>query len=132
MLRRIRDEWCQKLRSGDYKQTQEALHRAYNNEHSYCCLGVFCDVMGEKWSVAEQEENEILYAIRYKEDIKNPYTTVLTTDLNRIINGTDNLDKQYVSHLIHMNDNGSTFEEIADWIEANIPVEEELINVASS
>lgn len=56
----------------------------------------------------------------------------MPTDLNDIINGhCVYTGHNYVSHLIAMNDGGATFKEIANWIEANIPVEEELVNVAS-
>jgi hypothetical protein len=128
MKRKLRDEWCKRLRSGKWIQTQEALHREYKGEHSYCCLGVFCDVMGEKWNVSaiDSEFEEKLYAIRYNEDASLPYTTVLTEDLNNLINGDYG---HYTSELIKMNDNGSTFAEIADWIEENIPVDPELKGV---
>ena len=47
----IRDKWVAALRSGEYLQTQGFLHRSNWYEvptaetHSYCCLGVLCDLV---------------------------------------------------------------------------------------
>lgn len=37
-------KWIAALRSGDYKQTKNALKNSYSD--SYCCLGVLCVVSG--------------------------------------------------------------------------------------
>ena len=39
------DKWVQALRSGKYTQVSNGLH----TDAGYCCLGVLCDVVGEKF-----------------------------------------------------------------------------------
>jgi hypothetical protein len=41
MDKHIAERWVQAMRSGQYQQGTEALHP---NGHSYCCLGVLCDL----------------------------------------------------------------------------------------
>lgn len=45
----IRTRWADALRSGDYGQTNQALH----DSEGHCCLGVLCDIyaqdMGTEW-----------------------------------------------------------------------------------
>lgn len=44
MKKTIAMKWAKALESGKYKQTVGALR----NEEGYCCLGVLCDLYGEK------------------------------------------------------------------------------------
>ena len=49
----LRAKWIAALRSGDYRQGMTALRRAGGgeDEDSYCCLGVLCDVYDPgRWS----------------------------------------------------------------------------------
>ena len=40
-------KWVAALRSGDYKQCQQQLAEVDDRgKHSYCCLGVACEVLG--------------------------------------------------------------------------------------
>lgn len=41
-------KWVEALRSGEYKQTREVLHRAGEGLKAtgFCCLGVACDISG--------------------------------------------------------------------------------------
>src|SRR6185437_10576766 len=36
--------WIEALRSGKYKQGEQALHRVEDDTHKFCCLGVACEV----------------------------------------------------------------------------------------
>lgn len=42
----FRSKWGEALRSGEYKQGRLRMHTKHNN--TYCCLGVACDILGEK------------------------------------------------------------------------------------
>ena len=46
MHKEIADKWVEALRSGEYEQTQHALHDGVG----FCCLGVLCDLFpGRQW-----------------------------------------------------------------------------------
>jgi hypothetical protein len=49
--------WVEALRSGEYKQTKEALKR---KSGGMCCLGVLCDLAGEEWNPCPTSEGKIL------------------------------------------------------------------------
>jgi hypothetical protein len=40
-----KEQWIAALRSGDYKQGKCQLYEPLS--HSFCCLGVLCDLHGE-------------------------------------------------------------------------------------
>lgn len=40
----VKAAWLAALRSGEYAQTTQYLHRVSEDGHSYCCLGVLCDI----------------------------------------------------------------------------------------
>lgn len=40
----VKARWVTALRSGKYKQASQALHRVAGNEHTFCCLGVLCEL----------------------------------------------------------------------------------------
>lgn len=44
MKKEIAKLWTAALRSGKYKQGQLALHSIQNNNETFCCLGVLCDL----------------------------------------------------------------------------------------
>ena len=86
--------WTAALRSGEYSQGKLNFER--NNK--FCCLGVLCKVAGE------------------------PTIIRLTGNwpfVARVI-GIPGHD----TRLAIMNDEGTPFPQIADWIEANIPITE--------
>src|SRR6185503_20826939 len=51
MDKKLKAKWVKALRSGDYEQTNYALH----DSGGYCCLGVLC-------SVAGADDNELIDA----------------------------------------------------------------------
>jgi hypothetical protein len=89
------------LRSGDYKQCQEFLHK----DDKFCCLGILCDIQGARWDHSSGEA----YCRTLEGDAAFPPQTYRA--------GITNWEIQY---LAKMNDNGKSFSEIADWIEANL------------
>jgi hypothetical protein len=98
MTQAQKEQWLAALRSGRHKQCIGAMRRG----DSYCCLGVFCNVVLDRASCADGWLGEW-----------NDATTWDPKDTGSL----DSVQKI----LAAMNDNGKSFEEIADFIEANIP-----------
>lgn len=95
-------KWVEALRSGKYRQTQQALRE----KNAYCCLGVACDISG----FGVWDDDRFLH-----EEGNN--TGYLPTGLRERMG----LEQLQESSLITMNDDeGKTFAEIADYIEANL------------
>lgn len=104
MTKKFKQQWINALRSGDYEQGTGGLCRITEEGAKYCCLGVaFEEANGEDawtetrscWLDLGPNIGETAYY--------NPGITY------------DNIEV-----LSRMNDNGSSFLEIADWIEENI------------
>lgn len=103
----LKQKWLDALRSGKYKQGRKALHSdKYEDGDRYCCLGVLCKVAD----------------IPLKDSQQIQAYTILASLLDT---GQTKTDK-----LINMNDGDeytlpprapSSFAEIADWIEDNMP-----------
>lgn len=98
-----RDEWCRRLRSGDYKQGRDCLRTIKDR---YCCLGVLCDVIDTtKWSKHNFAEKYMFDG----EIALLPDESILDADTQ--------------CQLTHFNDVDQwNFDGIADWIEQNITV----------
>jgi len=106
----IKQKWVSALRSGDYKQTQHRLRK----EDGFCCLGVLCDLYikenNEEWKI--DGVGDYFY-----EQYKFPPLSViewsgLVSDNPSVCNGKTSLG--------YLNDNGTTFNEIADLIEEHL------------
>lgn len=98
---KLKQDWIDALRSGKYRQGRGRL---CDDSSRYCCLGVLC-------------------AIQEPPDVSPDGTR--TWDYNpgyiphRLSAG---LRTSHKMRLMKMNDNGgSSFTEIADWIERNVP-----------
>lgn len=105
MKKEIRDKWVEALRSGKFPQGRGNLF----NGRRYCCLGVYAITIG--CSKAHIRPHSNLHG-------------VLGVDLS--VFNTPTLRGEIVcDDLAQMNDGtgdgGRTFNEIADWIEQNIP-----------
>lgn len=104
-------KWVEALRSGEYKQGEEALR----NGDRFCCLGVACDLFRKNTTKGEWVNEEFL-----------GQSTVLPTlvrDWLGLGSTTGNYDGSvekgdYADCLMGRNDNGASFAEIADTIEA--------------
>jgi hypothetical protein len=137
------EEWIKHLRSGEFKQTRSWLKRvnSTNGECSYCCLGLACDtvfslpskelkpgISADTSPVAFEVEgdcyiDQVLSTNLYKELGLNSNVGVL----NRVDNLYDNYDEffpylldagRYAVSLAELNDNGATFEQLANFMEA--------------
>lgn len=106
--------WVEALRSGRYQQGQGYL-KTYNGK--FCCLGVLCNIMGYQW----RYNNTGVYPV----DDKGAWVCVMRGDYPQGFLGDMILDKVRLSdqeqiNLADLNDSGSTFSEIADYIEKNL------------
>lgn len=136
MNQEIKEQWVTALRSGDYRQGSNVLHRKVDGEHQYCCLGVLCDIAlkagvdlrhnptADCQCTTCQQEGVRMYdgyddflppkvATWAGLESINPRTTESIADPGSSIPGVT-IDNATLSYL---NDNGKTFSEIADIIE---------------
>lgn len=101
-----KDLWLKALRSGEYKQGQTALRRG----DEYCCLGVLCEVKGVRRQ--PMVEGSDLY--EYSSGEGNIGSTGWIPDDVMTFPRKVQLD------LADMNDRGTTFVKIANYIEVNL------------
>lgn len=94
--------WVNALRSGDFKQCCGVLCCTYSQ--SYCCLGVAAELFDLK-----TDDNQTLDGSEYENVL----------GLNGPCGEIDSNDDSVAENLASMNDDGKTFVEIADFIEAN-------------
>ena len=134
-------KWLSALRSGEYKQTKGVLHRIKRPENGaglsvedqkafsidyqpgYCCLGVLCSVAGYQEEVTPDDPDRN----RFYDPAGTAMTAVLSvpalSELFGVENEEDLVDsnsRPIVPRLMHYNDTGRTFEEIADYIEEEV------------
>ncbi len=124
----VKEAWVKALRSGEYKQTKGFL----KDDEGYCCLGVLCDVydkqevsLGEsRWEVVPEhkgllygEETVVKGHYRYQDQPEIlPYDVKEWAGLkSRSPSFVD--DTQVNKTLAVLNDDGYTFNQIADVIE---------------
>lgn len=126
----IKEKWLNALRSGEYSQGKHQLRDANDN---FCCLGVLCDLYlketdGE-WEELVDDSTGYNYAIvSYNEDNYGPNSETLTAEVAKW-SGLDNSSPVVEvkngmhlssSHLTVLNDEGYSFNEIADLIEKSL------------
>ena len=103
-------DWVAALRSGKYEQQKGTLKGA----EGYCCLGVLCSINGKEPEVAlflyDDNQDQII-------DDLDEGSSVLYEFCNQSINNSFIYDRA-----IEMNDEGKSFEEIADFIEREASV----------
>lgn len=102
MKKKVMEKWVKALRSGKYEQGKNKLYSALNDE--YCCLGVLCEIAPKSYTKVKKDSDENLSAyplVKKWAEIKD-----------------DNCKIPY-SSLTILNDEGASFEEIADIIEQN-------------
>ena len=120
MNKEFKAKWLAALRSGEYKQTEGRLRRQQKDgSWNYCCLGVACDVLKpDGWGTIENGEGPSRnWAWHYTfADPELGSTAYLPEDLGDLIG----VDMTWQSRLSIRNDNGETFEQIADLIERGL------------
>lgn len=116
MTRSERDAWVAALRSGEYSQAHGMLRHGNGGDYSFCCLGVLAETSPRlRRDPAADDDGYGEYVFDGGER-----DTRWSCDLPSVV-----LARGLQSELIRMNDRGRSFAEIADWIEANVPVEED-------
>ncbi len=130
-------KWIAELRSGNRKQTTQVLERV-NPEtfetEGFCCLGVGCSMFLSETRSRDDSSEDVYYGDDYATDTEAPPELVEILHL-RGDEGDfdfDHLSDAVVdtlpynqrgggtcSNLAALNDMGWTFEQIADFIEAN-------------
>lgn len=121
MDKEIKAKWVEALRSGKYKQGRLALRPT---EDSFCCLGVLCDILGEKWIAPHEDGN----AEDHFSDAEGGTELLSRYVMKKVGLADDNPLLQFgdtLATLSLLNDgSGSigpiTFSEIADLIEAQL------------
>lgn len=106
MTAEMKAKWLEALRSGKYKQGQTFLRQA----NRYCCLGVLCDLDGAGWISNGSP------CPTYKSSDGEVHV-LLNDRINRL-----NIDRELCGRVSGKNDSGESFDEIADWLEENLPV----------
>ena len=105
----IKAQWLTALRSGDYQQGQGYLRQG----DQYCCLGVLCDLygkaMGPEWEAVDQYGAHRVHSMHGSEVVLPVKIMVWA-----------GLEDRNPLDLAAMNDNGSTFEELANIIEEGL------------
>ena len=110
MNEQVKQKWLSALRSGDYKQTR--LHLRTDN--GFCCLGVLCDLYGKEHNVEwKLVDAGIYYEFQDKKAIL-PLSVIEWAGVE------DENPEICETPLSRLNDNGSTFNEIADLIEKHL------------
>ena len=100
----FKEKWVAALRSGDYEQGARALR---SQKKHFCCLGVACDLI-DSTAWESLPGDRLHYWKGWRAAL--PERTAQAIDLDENAQGT----------LIELNDTGSSFTEIADWIEKNL------------
>jgi hypothetical protein len=100
-------EWLRRLRSGEYPQIQGQLRTG----KGYCCLGIACDVIDPTAWTHDNDSCFTATSFRHHFMTGNP---------DKEVRDKVHLSEQDSDRLAGMNDRGSTFAEIADYIEKNL------------
>lgn len=102
---KFKAEWIAALRSGEFEQMRGSLRFTESTgENFYCCLGVACVLRGEPFL----DNKETSWTLKPGLNERN---------LGMVIPG---LTEAEADTLATMNDSGTTFPEIADYIERNL------------
>lgn len=113
--RQAMNHWIKALKSGQYEQTGDQL--GAGDDKSFCCLGVLCDLAGRdggpQWG--DKLPNELL---RSSDDQTSGYLEESDGLPPRYMTKFFGLHAKEVGKLARMNDNGKSFKQIADWLEA--------------
>ena len=128
---RKKADWVAALRSGEYLQGTEVLHRRVDRVDRYCCLGVLCDVAiksGLQISTSARPscscgtcQGSKIHMYGGHDDFLPPKVVEWAGLTNG--NPTTRVEIDGLpgpATLSHLNDNGKTFSEIADIIERDL------------
>lgn len=102
----LKEKWLEALRSGKYRQGRGKLR---NKDDEFCCLGVLCDLVEPNaWNHYQDGIGSDPW--HHHENVAFPGY--------HISSRAGVVSKEEA--LAHLNDQGATFAEIADYIEENL------------
>ena len=110
---RLKRKWLKALRSGEYRQGRYLL--VSDNGKNFCCLGVLADVMGCEWQESKANYDSSLVPILPRN--KRPLARRGDAWMSPSKTG---LSSKKQEKLAGMNDDGSSFKRIANFIEKNL------------
>lgn len=113
MNKQVKALWLKALRSGEYAQGRERLlTEEENGEHSFCCLGVLCDLYsrktGQQWEKTNHSWGQFISF--------SGTNTMPPLEIDK----WSELDSDAQDKLAGMNDKGKSFKAIAKWISRNL------------
>jgi hypothetical protein len=111
----IKASWVEALRSEEYKQGANALHR----NGTFCCLGVLCD-LAEKAGVVTSEIVETIVYYRSVKDTQDSNGYLLPQAVREWAELSSVTPSVGSEELCVLNDNGASFKHIADLIEEKL------------
>lgn len=104
--------WTAALRSGYYKQTSNKLRGEFNGITSFCCLGVLCNLHA-------QAHPDIAACQPTTDEYLGQFLT-LPDEVRKWAGMTDVLGRFNNTTLASKNDNGASFNKIADLIDKHV------------
>ena len=115
MKKDMKKKWIKALRSGQYDQTTGSLVDPEGK--SFCCLGVLCNIQpGVVWGSRSASIEEFDDPIAFDGNKKIGEFGCLTKTFKKKIG----LKEETENKLISMNDEGASFDAIANYIQENI------------
>jgi len=108
MRKKIAEEWAKALRSEKYKQGKVYLKYRYNQEFSYCALGVLCEI------VTEHEKIKIKMVEADNVICFDGCSTLLPLSIIHYCKL-----KTPLHNIAHMNDHNDSFEQISNYVLKN-------------
>lgn len=121
----IRAQWCAALRSGEYQQARDTLRTSSGD--AYCCLGVLTDLYvkaGNKERVITGDDEDAYTDYVWDDDLLSERVRKWAglAECNPLLIEGSTVD----GHAATLNDNGTTFREIAQLIDGTDPAPPEL------
>lgn len=112
----LKERWTTALRSGEYKQGRSVLR---DDSDRYCCLGVLANICGLQWIPAG---GDYATPVRNADGYSRQWISgseLLPPPVKAALNQLHEHRRVEVA-LADMNDSGSKFPAIADWIDHNL------------
>lgn len=111
-----RNKWIEELRSGKYQQAKSCLHRIYSTMSypiGYCCLGVACDLFADELKL---KRSSTVFQEMF-DGCQSTLPAAVVKFLGLVGNAGESKNNPAELTLASLNDNGKTFNEIADALE---------------
>jgi len=122
----IKQKWVAALRSGDYEQGKMALQ---TSDGKFCCLGVLCDLhrktnkkKGITWDPTEETEADVRYLGEdaFLPESVSEWAGLVNGDGESIKDPEVKTGNNLRKSLSELNDGGTSFKKIAEYIEKNL------------